>query len=124
METDRIPRSALQLRQRNRTIRQTLHATHGGTDGPSILAKELTDAGLQVLAIERGKFRDTADPANHEVVGTAPALVTQVRQLDQRNVPNLDLDKCRIFETHKLIAQGPMPSRQPFAMMQRMLTLC
>lgn len=25
----------------------------------SILAKELTDAGLQVLAIERGKFRDT-----------------------------------------------------------------
>src|SRR5450830_425067 len=42
-----------------------------------------------------------ADPANHEVVGTAPALVTQVRQLDQRNVPNLDLDKCRIFETHE-----------------------
>jgi hypothetical protein len=65
-----------------------------------------------------------ADPANHEFVGTAPALVTQVRQLDQRNVPNLDLDKCRIFETHELIAQGPMPSRQPFAMMQRMLTLC
>jgi gluconate 2-dehydrogenase alpha chain len=25
----------------------------------SILAQELTDAGLQVLAIERGKFRDT-----------------------------------------------------------------
>ena len=25
----------------------------------SILAKELADAGLQVLAIERGKFRDT-----------------------------------------------------------------
>jgi hypothetical protein len=65
-----------------------------------------------------------AAPANREIVGRAPALVTQVRQPDQRNAPYLDLDKCRNSETHELIAQGPMPSRQPFVMTQRMLTLC
>ena len=84
-----LPRTTLQLRQRDRTIRQTLHALHGRADGPqrihaaterlnhgneldrsmsfwsalagphSILAQELTDAGSKVLAIERGKFRDT-----------------------------------------------------------------
>src|SRR5664280_2184649 len=49
-----------------------------------------------------------AAPANREVVGRAPALVTQFRQPDQRNAPYLDLDKCRNSEAHELTAQGPI----------------
>src|SRR5690348_8032608 len=88
LETGRLPRPTLQLRRRDRAVRQTVYAADGGHPRPrrqlaagrlsmatrlkpvdvvlvgfgwtaSIMAQQLTDAGMQVLALERGKFRDT-----------------------------------------------------------------
>ncbi len=87
LEADRLSRAALQLRRRDRAVRQEYDMPPvglAGRDGSarkgldmatrlppvdvvlvgfgwtgSIIGQEMTDAGLQVLAIERGGFRDT-----------------------------------------------------------------
>src|SRR6185437_3608471 len=89
LEADRLPGPSLQLRQRHPPLRRALPVADGGADGTrslqategaavstkmppvdvvlvgfgwtaAIMGQELTDAGLNVLALERGGWRDTS----------------------------------------------------------------